>query len=105
MRVVWAERARQAWAAQYRFYFARNPDVARRFRAAVMAGARRLGDHSGLGRPGRVVGSRELVIAGTPFLIVYDANPARVEILHIYDGRQDWQPPDKDAARDEDSGH
>lgn len=98
MRVVWAERARQEWLAQYRFYYARNPAVARRFRAAVMAGARRLADHPRLGRPGRVAGSRELVISGTPFLFVYDENPVRIEILHVYDGRQDWQPPFDDDS-------
>lgn len=92
MNVVWAEAARQEWAAQYRFYFSRNPDVARRLRQAVMGGARRLREYPRMGRIGRVADTRELVIAGTPFLLVYDETPARVEILHVYDGRQDWQP-------------
>jgi toxin ParE1/3/4 len=91
MKVVWAEAARHEWAEQYRFYFSRNPEAARRLRQAVMDGARRLRDHPRMGRLGRVEDTRELVIAGTPFLLVYDENLARVEILHVYDGRQDWQ--------------
>ncbi|MFL5804943.1 MAG: type II toxin-antitoxin system RelE/ParE family toxin [Roseiflexaceae bacterium] len=91
MKVVWSEQARRELAEQYRFYFSRNPDAARRMRASVMEGARRLHDYPRMGRPGRVEGSRELVIAGTPFLLVYDENPARVEILHVYHGRQNWQ--------------
>ena len=91
MKVIWSEQARREWAEQYRFYFSRNPDAARRMRAAVMGGARRLHDYPKMGRPGRVEGSRELVIVGTPFLLVYDENPVRVEILHLYHGRQDWQ--------------
>jgi toxin ParE1/3/4 len=94
MKVVWAETARREWTAQYRFYYSRNPDAARRMRQAVMDGARRLRDLPRLGRLGRVEGTRELVIAGTPFLLVYDEHPARVEILHVYDGRQDWQQPE-----------
>jgi len=93
MIVVWAETARREWAAQYRFYFSRNPSAARRLRQAVMTGARQLREYPRMGRPGRVADTRELVIVGTPFLLVYAENPVRVEILHIYDGRQDWQPP------------
>ena len=91
MKLIWSDQARQEWARQYRFYVARNPDAAWRLRQLMMSGAQRLRDHPKLGRPGRVEGSRELVMSGTPFLLVYDENPARVEILHVYDGRQDWQ--------------
>ena len=91
IKVVWSQQARQEWAAQYRFYFERNPDAARRLRQAVMEGAQRLRTYPKIGRPGRVTGSRELIISGTPFLLVYDENPVRVEILHVYDGRQNWQ--------------
>jgi toxin ParE1/3/4 len=95
MKLVWSEQARQEWTAQYRFYLERNPDAARRVRQAVMEGAKRLRAHPKIGRPGRVEGSRELVISGTPFLLVYDENPARVEILHVYHGRQNWQESDE----------
>jgi toxin ParE1/3/4 len=91
MRIVWAESARQEWARQYRFYYARNTDAARRIRRLVMSAVERLRDYPKIGRPGRVEGTRELVISGTPFLIVYDENPARVEIVHVYHGRQNWQ--------------
>jgi len=30
----------------------------------------------------------------TLFLVVYDENPVRIEIVHVYHGRQDWQPQD-----------
>jgi toxin ParE1/3/4 len=56
-----------------------------------MDGVERLRAYPKIGRPGRVEGSRELVISGTPFLLVYDENPARVEIVHLYHGRQNWQ--------------
>lgn len=91
MRVIWAEQARREWAALYRFYFARNPEAARRMRRRVMDAAGWLRDYPHIGRPGRMQASRELVISGTPFLLVYDNAPDRVEIVHVYHGRQNWQ--------------
>jgi toxin ParE1/3/4 len=40
------------------------------------------------GRPGRVFGTRELVISGTPFLVVYRVKDNRIEILRVLHGRQ-----------------
>jgi plasmid stabilization system protein ParE len=42
--------------------------------------------------------TRELVIAGTPFILVYDVSAAQVEILHVYHGRQDWQSESETEA-------
>lgn len=94
MRIIWAGPARREWAAHYRFYATRNPEAARRMQQLVMAGVDRLRDYPQIGRPGRVEGTRELIISGTPFLLVYDENPVRIEIVHVYHGRQDWQPQD-----------
>jgi toxin ParE1/3/4 len=44
-----------------------------------------------MGKPGRVEHTRELTIGGTPFIVIYRVNAARVEILHLYHGRQNWQ--------------
>jgi toxin ParE1/3/4 len=91
MRIVWAESARQEWLESYSYYHARNPEAARRLRRAVMGGVGRLRDFPKMGKPGRVEGTRELVIASTPFVIVYDATPDRVEIVHCYHGKTNWQ--------------
>jgi toxin ParE1/3/4 len=44
------------------------------------------------GRAGRRRGTRELVIASTPFIVVYRARvrPSRVEILRVLHGKQKW---------------
>ncbi|MDQ2996774.1 MAG: type II toxin-antitoxin system RelE/ParE family toxin [Chloroflexota bacterium] len=90
MRIIWSAPARREWAEHYRFYATRNPEAARRVQQLVMSGAARLREHPQLGRPGRVEGSRELIISGTPFLLVYDPTPDRIEIVHVYHGRQNW---------------
>ena len=43
-----------------------------------------------LGKPGRVNGTHELVIARTPYIAVYRVLHERVEILRILHGAQQW---------------
>ena len=90
MTVRWTEPAAAELAEHYDYYRAHNPAAARRLRKAIMDGAKRLQRFPRMGKPGRVEGTRELVIAGTPFILVYDVSAAQVEILHLYHGRQDW---------------
>jgi toxin ParE1/3/4 len=42
-----------------------------------------------IGRPGRVEGTRELVIGGIPYIAVYRVRE-RVEILAVYHGARAW---------------
>ena len=50
-------------------------------------------DHPKLGRPGRVKGTRELVISSTPFVLVYRLRGSqRVEVLRLLHGSQLWPP-------------
>lgn len=46
-----------------------------------------------MGRPGRVKGTRELVISSTPFIAVYRLKGAqRIEVLRMLHGSQRWPP-------------
>ena len=47
-------------------------------------------DHPNLGRKGRVKGTRELIIAGTPFIAVYRLLGGRIEIFRFLHGAQQW---------------
>ena len=42
-----------------------------------------------IGREGRIAGTRELVIAGTPYIVLYRITE-RVEVLRIRHGAQRW---------------
>jgi toxin ParE1/3/4 len=46
----------------------------------------------GIGRPGRIPGTRELVIPGTPYLIPYRVRSGRLELLAVLHGRRKWPP-------------
>ena len=46
-----------------------------------------------LGRPGRVKGTRELVISSTPFVLIYrQKGRLRIEVLRLLHGSQHWPP-------------
>lgn len=45
------------------------------------------------GRPGRVPGTRELVIPRTPFILPYRVQGSTIHILRVYHGARRW--PDR----------
>ena len=46
--------------------------------------------HPELGRPGRLAGTRELVVTDTPYIIPYRVRHGRLELLAVFHGRQKW---------------
>ena len=53
--------------------------------------AGRLVDHPGLGRPGRVAGTRELV-AHQNYILVYDLTGELVRVLRVLQAVRQWPP-------------
>ena len=48
--------------------------------------------HPELGRLGRITGTRELVVAGLPYLVIYRLNDSTVEVLRVLHAAQEWPP-------------
>ncbi len=90
MIVVWSPRA-IAHLAELRAYIAHDrPSAAGRIAATLLAAVESLAEFPNLGRPGRVVGTRELVVRGTPYVIPYRLRGERLEIVAAFHGRQKW---------------
>jgi toxin ParE1/3/4 len=49
-----------------------------------------LANHPALGRPGRVPGTRELVISGTAYIVPYRIRGHVVEVLRVFHGARKW---------------
>jgi toxin ParE1/3/4 len=45
-----------------------------------------------MGREGRLRDSRELVVAGTPYVVMYRVNETQVEVMRVLHGAQYWPP-------------
>jgi len=88
--VVWSPRA-IGHLADLRASLAReNPGAAARTAATVLAAVDRLAELPNLGRPGRVSGTRELVVPSTRYVIPYRVRGERLEIITVFHGRQRW---------------
>lgn len=57
---------------------------------AIEASADRLIDFPHLGRKGRVEGTRELVVAGLPYILIYHSEGDCVRILRVLHSAQQW---------------
>lgn len=56
----------------------------------VLAVETLLSEHEEIGRPGRVAGTRELVVARTPYIVPYRMRAGVVEVLRVYHGARRW---------------
>lgn len=94
MLLVWLLRALQDRDAQIEYLAERNPYAAIEQGDLLDETIARLSNHPRMGRQGRVRGTRELVIAGTPFIVIYrERSPVkRIEILRVLHGAQQWPP-------------
>jgi len=43
-----------------------------------------------IGRVGRIIGTRELIIAGTPYIAPYTVTENRIEILRVFHSSRKW---------------
>ncbi|OIP14872.1 MAG: type II toxin-antitoxin system mRNA interferase toxin, RelE/StbE family [Comamonadaceae bacterium CG_4_9_14_3_um_filter_60_33] len=46
--------------------------------------------HPQMGRPGRLRGTRELVISRTPFIAIYRVKGRRIEVIRLLHSSQQW---------------
>jgi len=88
--IVWTPRARQH-LVNISAYIARdNPTAARQIVDRIRDAVVHLTTHSLMGRVGRINGTRELVIAGTPYIVAYRVRKGSVRILAVLHSSQRW---------------
>jgi toxin ParE1/3/4 len=90
VRLEWLPIAKRDFDDQLAYIAERNPLAAIAVGDRIEAAVRHLRDHPRIGRPGRIKGTRELVISGTPYLVAYRVEPDAVVILRLLHGAQRW---------------
>ena len=88
--VRWTSRAHRRLGEIGAHIEADNPAAAARVVGAIARGVAQLSRAPGRGRPGRIRGTRELVVVGTPYIVAYRVHANDVEILTIQHGAQLW---------------
>ncbi len=90
MEIVWRPIAPEDLDGAYRYIAQDNPAAAERIRAAIRGAVERLADYPHLGRPGRIAETRELVVAGTPYVVASAVLDDQLMILSVLHGAQKW---------------
>jgi len=90
VRVNWLRAARANLVAVSEYISQDNPDAAARTVAAIVRAVETLGHFPSLGRPGRIPGTRELVVSGTPYIVPYRVRGDVVQIIRVFHAARKW---------------
>ena len=90
MKLVWGRYALDDRRAIFRYLEGDNPSAAADIDEMIEGAVQNLRIYPNMGRQGRVAHTRELVVAGTPFIVAYVVMADRVKLLRVLHGAQQW---------------
>jgi len=90
LRIRWTERATRDLDAIEAYIETDDPAAAVRVILRILGAVEHLADHPHLGHPGRVEGTRELVIAQLPYIVPYRVRGNVLEILRVLHAAMRW---------------
>ncbi len=67
-----------------------NPEAATKVAGKIWETTRILSNHPAMGKPGRLPGTREMVVTGTSYIVPYRVVANEVQILRILHGARKW---------------
>ncbi len=90
MKVIWSRRAIRH-LAQLREHIAKDSEQnAALVASRILNAVELLQNHPELGRPGRAVGTRELVVPQTSYVVPYRVRRDSLELIAVFHGRRAW---------------
>jgi toxin ParE1/3/4 len=91
MKLIWSPEALQDLGDIRAFIGQDNPGAAKNIIARIVTlVSEQLPANPEIGRTGRVAGTRELVIANTPFVVPYRIRDDHIDILRVYHAARMW---------------
>ncbi len=90
MNLVWSALALNDRIETFHYIASDNASAAMKVDDAIEEAAQQLVDFPQSGRPGRVTGTRELVVPAMPYVIAYAIRGDVVRILRVLHGAQEW---------------
>jgi toxin ParE1/3/4 len=91
VKVRWLPSARQALRDHVTYFHKDNPAAAKRVRNRIHETVANLCRFPQSGREGDVGGTREMALAGLPYLVVYRVSEEAIEILNVFHTSTNWQ--------------
>lgn len=86
----WTPTATSHLRSTYKYVAQDNARAGQALIERILSAAERLCDFPRMGCEGRVEDTRELAIAGTPFVVVYRVGRSRVEVLAVFHAARKW---------------
>jgi len=90
VRVKWLRAALVDLSEQFEYIAQDNPAGAFKAVLKIRRTVDLLAAHAGIGRPGRVPGTRELIISGTPYIVPYRVRAHEIEVLRVFHAARRW---------------
>ena len=90
MRIRWQDDAINDLIQVRRFITMDNPSAATKVAGRIRSAVPELAAQPGMGRPGRVPGTRELVLVDVPYIIAYRVEGNSVVILRVLHTSRKW---------------
>lgn len=90
MQVKWTKPAAISLTAIQDYIAQDNPQAAYNVTQKIYHSVSLLTNHPGLGRPGRVKGTHELIVPGLPFLVPYRIKDKEIQVLAVYRTSRKW---------------
>jgi toxin ParE1/3/4 len=90
VRVKWLQVALANLDAEADYIAEDNPAAADRLVQKIFRATNLLAKNPAIGRPGRVPGTRELIIPGTPYIVPYRVRANALEILRVFHAARKW---------------
>ena len=76
--------------AAYEYVAQENVAAADALIERIFSAVEQLTQYPQIGREGRLKGTRELVIAGTSYVVAYRLRRSRIEVLAVFYGARKW---------------
>jgi toxin ParE1/3/4 len=92
VKLRWTDGAVEDLRSAYECLKAENPQAAIDTADRIVSVVERLEQFPQMGRPGRVEGTRELVVTGTPFIVAYRLKRDSVQVLAVLHCARKWPP-------------
>jgi plasmid stabilization system protein ParE len=90
LKLFWTPLAGKNLRAVYDYIAIENPGAAESLAGRIVSCAEILAQYPQMGRAGRMEGTRELVIAGTPFVVIYRTGREQIDVLTVFHRARRW---------------